>query len=154
MSTVPGGPLGGGAGPCKDSRRGTLLTPLNLGGPFWCPRSACLKYGWMEVLQSAVGVDSVIGYILPKQKRIIRRVRTVSIVVPSSLRSAPTGFLGPPPPRREAGSPGIPWLTASGLQLPLPCGRRAGSPLGTTKEVLGSTRILGSRISRLSLLLY
>ena len=40
VSTVPGGPLGGGAGPCKDSRRGTLLTPLNLGGPFWCPRSA------------------------------------------------------------------------------------------------------------------
>ena len=52
----------GGAGPCKDSRRGTLLTPLNLGEPFWCPRSACLKNGGMEVLQSAVGVDSVIGY--------------------------------------------------------------------------------------------
>ena len=81
VSTFPGGPLGGGAGPCKDSRRGTLLTPLNLGGPFWCPRSACFKYGWMEVLQSAVGVDSVIGYILPKQKRISRRVRTVIIVV-------------------------------------------------------------------------
>ena len=50
----------GGAGPCKDSRRSTLLRPpLNLGGPFWCPRSACLKYGWMEVLQSSVGVDFV-----------------------------------------------------------------------------------------------
>ena len=56
-----GGPWGG-AGPCKDSRRGTLSTPLNLGEPFWCPRSACLKNGGMEVLQSAVGVDSVIGY--------------------------------------------------------------------------------------------
>ena len=60
----------GGAGPCKDSRRSTLLRPpLNLGEPFWCPRSACLKYGWMEVLQSSVGVDSVIGWNLSKPKK-------------------------------------------------------------------------------------
>ena len=50
-----GGPLGGPLG-----GRGTVVTPLNLGEPFWCPRSACLKNGGMEVLQSAVGVDSVI----------------------------------------------------------------------------------------------
>ena len=36
------------------------LAPPNLGGPFWCPRLACLRSGRIEVDVSCVSVDSAL----------------------------------------------------------------------------------------------